>query len=311
MEHHVVVSPPKVRQRNPGPEGGYRWLVLAQRRLPRAVFRFALQAGTWIAVAAMGEERRHSRAYLAVVTGRPATLLDVWRHFYAFVEFLMLRLQAANGQIPRVELDPTHAASFEALLALDQPALFGTFHFGHSDLLGFLLAERGRSIAMLRLRVDNSDDIRMFERQFGAAVSFVWVNHPADLLFALKGALEDGRSLAMQCDRPEFSAKTAVFSFLGAPRVFPFTIYHLAVVFGKPVMFCLGVPGPEGVTRVIANPVFEPDPALDRTENLRRAHEHFQAVLARLETLVRQYPLLWFNFRPLNAVPATAETARA
>jgi predicted LPLAT superfamily acyltransferase len=144
-------------------------------------------------------------------------------------------------------------------------------------------------------------------------VSFLWINEPAELLFGLKGALEAGDSVALKCDRPEHSARTEPFYFLGARRLFPFTIYHLALLFDRPVVFCTAVPesGRDGV-RVFASPVFLPDPAADRPANLARARRHFQAALGQLEGLVRQHPFLWFNFTPLNpAVPAPTPPPQA
>ena len=81
-------------------------------------------------------------------------------------------------------------------------------------------------------------------------------------------------------------------------------------MFGRPVSFCVGVPGGADETLVLASPVFTPDAAAGREENLRRARAHFQVVLGQLETLVRQYPALWFNFVPLNPEPPASGTAR-
>lgn len=257
--------------------------------------------GTWIGLAGMPVQRAHSREYLRLVLGREPTLLEVWRHFFALTESLMLKLRAGRGVPVRGDLQPENAAAFDALVASGRPALFGTFHFGDSDLLGFLLGARGRKVALIRLRVGNSRDTELLGQRFGDSVSFLWVNDPANLLFDLKGALEAGQSLAMKCDRLEFSAKAEPFEFLGARRLFPFTIYHLAVLFDRPVVFCVAVPGDTpDVLHVHASPVFTPEPGASREKNLARARAHFQGVLAQLEELVRRHPLLWFNFLPMN-----------
>lgn len=302
------MSPSDSRPRNPGPSWGYWFLQQADHWLPRPLFRASLMLGTWVALAFMGGQRRHSRDYLTLVLNRPPRLLEVWRHFFAFADFLMVKLRVARGVPHHCRLDPVHGPAFDALVDSGRPALFGTFHFGHSDLLGFLLGGRGRRVAMIRQQVGNSDDTRWLGRLFGQWVSFIWVNDPAGLPFALKETVEAGGSLAMQCDRLEFSAKVAPFDFLGRMRLFPFTIYHLALLFDRPVVFCVGVPESDAATIVVASPVFTPDGA-GREANLRRARVHFQAVLAQLETLVRQHPLLWFNFLPLN--PETGPPAPA
>ena len=287
--------------RNPGPSWGFGFLLWAERWWPRWFFRPMLMAGTWVGLALMPAQRAHSRAYLAVVLGRPARLVEVWRHFFALADSLMLMLRAGRGAAVGCTLAPEHAATFEALVRSDRPALFGTFHFGASDLLGYLLSERGRHVTIIRLRVGNSTDTRLLGERFARQVSFLWINDPASLLFDLKAAIEAGESLALKCDRLEFSAKTEPFHFLGTQRLFPFTIYHLAILFDRPVVFCTAVPGgSELELQVFASPVFTPDPAGSREANTSAARQHFQAVLTQLETLVRQHPFLWFNFLPLN-----------
>jgi predicted LPLAT superfamily acyltransferase len=269
------------------------------------LFRPILMAGTWVAVWLMPGQRRHSRAYLAVVLGRPAHLVEIWRHFFGFTESLLHLFRAGRGASVTCVLDPDNEAEFEALLASRQPAIFGTFHFGGSDLLGYLLGERGRRVSILRQRVGQADYARQLGERFGRQVSFLWVNDPARVLFDLKAALEAGDSLALKCDRLEFSARAEPFQFLGARRLFPFTIYHLALLFDRPVVFCTAVAAGSSL-RVVASPVFHAASGSSREANTQAARRHFQAVLVQLEALVRRHPYLWFNFRPLNAgAPST------
>lgn len=286
--------------RNPGPSWGFRFIVACDRALPEFLFFPARWLGTWIAVALMPAQRAHSRAYLAVILGRAPSRHEIFRHFFAFEEFLLLRLRVARGRPHRGELAPD-ASGFRALLASGEPALLGTFHLGHSDLTGFLLGpQENRRVFMVRQRVGNSHDTEVLSQRFAEWIKFIWVNDPANLLFALKDAVAQGGSVALKCDRLEFSAKTEAFQFLGARRVFPFTIYHLSLIFGLPVVLSVGLPGPPGQSIVHSSPLFVPDRAAPKSANLARAHAHFQDFLARLESMLRADPFLWFNFLPLN-----------
>src|ERR1035441_740252 len=143
VEARMVMSATSPLPHNPGPSWGYSFLLWAERWWPRWFFRLMLMAGTWVGVALMPAQRAHSRAYLSVVLGRPPGLQDVWRHFFAFADFLVLKLRTGRGAAVRCVLEPENKEAFEALLDSGQPALFGTFHFGASDLLGDLLGERG------------------------------------------------------------------------------------------------------------------------------------------------------------------------
>lgn len=294
-----------VQPRNPGPSWGYRFLRVCDYVLPEFLYRPGRALGTWIALSRMPAQRRASRDYLTALHGRPARLREVFRHFFAFEEFLMLKLRVANGRPHRGELS-ADATGFHELLRTGEPALLGTFHVGHSDLIGFLLGrQEHRRVFMVRQRVANSHDIEVLGRKFGEWVKFIWVNDPANLLFALKDAVAAGGSVALKCDRLEFSAKTDAFQFLGARRLFPFTIYHLALIFDRPVVLCVGLPFAPGRTRILSSPLFRPSAAENRAANLARAHAHFQDFLTRLETELRARPELWFNFTPLNPPAAT------
>jgi predicted LPLAT superfamily acyltransferase len=295
---------------NPGPKWGSTFLSWAVHACPNWIFRPGLMLGSWVGLARMHAARMHSHAYLAVVLGRPPRLIEQWRHFFAFTEVLMLKFRAARGKKVRCRLEAENASGFETLVRSGRPALFGSFHFGSSDLLGYLLGQQGRRVSILRLKMGNSADVRLLGERFAEHVSFLWVNDPANVLFTLKSALDAGESVALKCDRVEYSSKVEPFHFLGARRLFPFTIYHLALLFDRPVVFCLAVSGlPAEELNVFSSPVFTPDPALNRAANLDAARVHFQVVLEQLEILVRRHPMLWFNFLALNP-EASATPAR-
>lgn len=285
--------------RNPGPNCGARVMIACDRWLPEWVFFPARWLGTWASVALMPKQRRSSREYLQTILGRPPSGYEVFRHFFAFTEFFLLRLRVAHGYAHRGELAPD-ATGFHALLASGEPALLGTFHIGHSDLTGFLLGrQEKRRVYMVRQRVGNSHDTEVLAQQFAEWIRFIWVNEAENLLFKLKDAVEGGNSVALKCDRLEFSAKTEAFEFLGARRLFPFTIYHLALIFRRPVVLSLGLPDGPGRSIVHSSPLFVPD-AGSKAANLVRAREHFQQFMTRIEGLLRDDPYQWFNFLPLN-----------
>jgi predicted LPLAT superfamily acyltransferase len=289
--------PPKA-PRNPGPGWGYGFLQAADAVLPAPVFNFLLRLGTWVAVAVMPAERRHSRDYLTVILGRPPLLREIWRHFFAFARTLMLKLRVAEGRTHRCTAGPG-CLPFLGLMESGRPALLGTFHIGDSDMLGFLLGQFQRRVHMIRLKVENSRDTRRLSLQFSQWVTFIWVNETENLLFALKEAVQSGDSVAMECDRAGYSAKLEPFEFLGRRRLFPFSIYHLSLIFRMPVVFSVGVPGGPDESLVHGSPVFEPDRG-SKAANLARARIHFQEFLARVELLLREDPFVWFNFIPLN-----------
>jgi predicted LPLAT superfamily acyltransferase len=265
-----------------------------------------LVLGTTISLALLPKQRRNSRAYLSVVLGRPARLTEVGRHFYTYLEMMLARIRAAEGSAHDT-IGGEGFEDFSRLMGSSQPALLGTFHFGNSDLLGFLLGRVRRHVHMIRLRMDNSRDTHRLFARFGRWVTYVWVNQGDNLLFALKEAAQSGSSLALMCDRIEHSSKVETFHFLGARRLMPFTIYHLSLLFRMPVALCLSVPNGANGSLVHFSAVFQPDEG-SKESNLLRAKNHFQAFLHQLETLLRANPYLWFNVMP--AVSPTVHSVR-
>jgi len=256
-----------------------------------------MRLGAWVSLAVMPRERHHSRQFLATVFGRAATLGEVWQHFFAYTKMYVLRCRLGEGRAHACRPLPS-CDELKALITSARPALLGTFHFGNSDLLGFLLSTFGCHVHMIRLRMQNSRDTHRLANRFGKSVSFIWVNDASNLVFAVKQAAQSGASIAMKCDRPEHSSKVEAFEFLGERRLFPFTIYHLAILFKLPVVFCVGVPSGPDESSLHGSMVFEPN-AGSKAENLERGRAHFQTVLTHLETLIRANPYLWFNFTPL------------
>jgi predicted LPLAT superfamily acyltransferase len=295
----ALTRTPANEVRNPGPSWGYRFLRLADRVLPEGIFLPLRAAGTWTAVLAMPRQRRFSRQYLRIVLGREPAAVEVFRHFFAVCEALMLKLRVANGKPHRCVVGP-NSDDFSRWLASDLPALLGTFHIGNSDLTGFMLGgQEHRLVHLVRLRVGNSHDTDALASRFGEWLRFVWVNKPEELLFALKEAGTSGDAVALQCDRPDHSSRSESFDFLGGRRIFPFTIYHLALIFDRPVLLSFGAPSGPDQSVVHASPAFQPREGELRSAALERARAHFQAFLGRVEAHLRANPYQWLNFYPL------------
>lgn len=292
----------EMAMRNIGPSYGFAVIQWADRHMPEWLNLALIWFFTWCAVFLLPRQRAASKEYLAAVTGRRVSLSMVARHFCVLGEMLLVRMRVVNGRKPRINPRFEDREVMRKFVHSGEPALFGTFHVGHSDLLGFYLADLGRRVAMIRLRVTNSEDMARLCKAYRDAVELIWINEPADMLFAIKEQAAAGKSLAMQCDRVEFTSKSEAFQFLGARRLFPFTIFHLAWMFQMPVAFCIGIPNGLDETEIRSWAALHFDSALSREQYLELARVYFQMVLSDLESLLKQNPWIWFNFIPLNPV---------
>ncbi|BBJ98352.1 hypothetical protein Xcc1_40820 [Xanthomonas campestris pv. campestris] len=93
------------------PEGGGRfalWLIRGiARHAGRSVGRALLYPITLYFLLVRGPERTASRAYLARVLGRPATVRDVARHIHTFASTILDRVYMLCGQMQRFQVDIT------------------------------------------------------------------------------------------------------------------------------------------------------------------------------------------------------------
>lgn len=290
----------KKEPKNPGPSWGYQFIRFVDKLCPRPLMNILLRAGSLYGVLTMPSERKESRAFLTIALGRKASFWDTWTHFTAFSHFLVKRFRSADDFDPTFEPSEESNDRIETLVNNGKQALYGTFHFGDSDLMGFWLSNFDLSIRMLRHQVANSTDTDWLKKRFGEKVAFLWVNNPQNLLFSLKEAVGDGHSIAMKCDRVVHSSKTEVFTFFGEKRIFPFTIYYLAILFDLPVVYAFGLAKNEQTTTVYSSPIFRPNESTKK-QNLANARIHFQTTLEILENLVKKDPYQWFNF--VDAIP--------
>lgn len=288
----------RTRPRNPGPPGGYWLLLFLHRWLPTPVYRLFFRIGVWIAVATLPTQRRQSQRYLKAILGRPVGLGEVHRHFSDVAETLVAILLAGRGHPHPIRWAEGEGADFEATLRASKSVLLGTFHMGHSDLLGYHLNHFGLKVSMVRIRVGNSADTQLAEKRFGRNIGFIWVDAPENITFAIKTALEAGDSLAMKCDRIEGARKTERFRFLGRETTFPFTIYYFSRLFSLPVLFAFGLSDGNGGSICYSPPVFNPCDKDSRETHLAKARDHFRMVLTQAEALLRQNRFAWHNFLP-------------
>lgn len=282
-------------RKNPGPAWGADFLVWIDAILPERIFNFLLLCGCFVSVPMMKARTRASKKWLRSISKKKAGWREVSRHYYQFMQSLLELLRMAKQPSHTFTCVGPAAGDFQDFLRSGKPALFGTFHVGNSDLLGYALGILGRKIGMVRMRSGNSAETRNLMARFHNNINMIWVDKPENILYEIKRTIQSGESLAIKCDRMESASKGDRFYFSGANREFPFTIYHLATLFNLPVWFCIGIPTRKGHTDVYPFPVYAPI-EYDKKGSLVEGKNHFQSVLNGLETILTENPYLWFNF---------------
>lgn len=240
--------------------------------------------------------RRASHQYLQRVFGRPASLLEVFRHHYAFASTLLDR----------------------AFLLAGHYKLFHLKKFGLDVIVPLIQAKRG--ILLLGAHVGSFDLVRSFgETSFGAVVNMMMYEDNArmvneviaslggkermriipiggiDALLRAKECAERGEIIGMLADRIGASDRVVRAPFLGGSALFPAGPILLANALKIPVVLFFGL--------YKGGNYYEEHFELFAGEiNLNRAtrQEELQAWVTRyagrLEHYCRLAPYNWFNF---------------
>ena len=296
----MSLPPTSLSPRNLGPKYGFQVIYQLDKWMPRWISRPILFLGSGVAVFLMSVQRQFSREYLSEIRKKKATLFHVWWHFFNLTSYLVGRLQASHGKHLDLKVANGREHEFHQFISKTEQFLIGTFHVGYSDLLGFYLNRFERKISMIRLKMENSSEMKSLHAAHKDFIDIIWANDQQELTFALMQALADGRSLALQCDRVQHASKLEVFNFLNKQRQFPFSIYHLSAIYGIPVCFCFAFYDRRSrQVKVYPSQVYYPEHKR-RQNNVKMAKKHFQMVLDELELLLQKYPYQWYNFLPLS-----------
>jgi predicted LPLAT superfamily acyltransferase len=245
-----------------------------------------------------GPERRASRDYLTRITGRPATLLQIARHFHSFAATILDRVFLLSERFKRFDI--RHHGLEELRNAWNQRhgvLVFGS-HLGSFDALRVFAQQRDDVKVRVVIDVDQNPAIFSVLSVLNPALAASVINARQDgttTALAIKEALDEKALVTLLVDRARPGNQTAVVDFLGAPASFPVGPWMLAAALKVPVVLCFGLY--RGGNRY--DFYFELFTNALVTERGRRdaaVRDIVQRYADRLAHHARSAPYNWFNF---------------
>ena len=283
------------------PEGGgrtaLRLLMAIALRFGRAPARLILYPVALYFVLRRGPERRASRAYIARVLGRPATMRDGFRHVLNFAQVTLDRVFLLRDGLHRFEIETTGLEDAHAAVALNRGVLVFGAHFGSFEALRALSLHRPdiqfRAVIDLEQNPSVSQLMNALNPELAATVINARQAGPAVVL-AMKDALDQGAFVTLLADRVRPGGRASEVDFLGSRAPFPTAPWEIAAALGAPVVLCFGVY--EGGNRnhlyfeVVAERIVR------ARDGGRPLSEWIQSFADRLAARAREAPYNWFNF---------------
>jgi predicted LPLAT superfamily acyltransferase len=258
--------------------------------------------------------RQASRRFLDRALGRPATNLDVFRHFFAFSCVLLDRLFLLSNRLRRFDIQITGLNDIESALTQSRGCILLGSHLGSFEVLRVVAQQSPVPVKILMYRGNARPYSRLIEAldpTLGGSI--IDVGEPEAML-RVQESLQRGEIVSILADRAPQQDRTVTVPFLGGPAAFPTGPLILAGALGTPVVLFFGIR--TGNRRYQVHFEYFADRViLDRARRAEDLASWVRCYAARLELYARQYPFNWFNFydfweqRTAVLQPAQAQSA--
>ena len=258
--------------------------------------------------------RRASRQYLQRVFGRPASLLEVFRHHYAFASTLLDRAFLLAGRYHLFQLEKHGLEVIVPLIKEKRGILLLGAHVGSFDLVRSFGELSYGAVVNMMMYEDNARMVNEVIASMGGKERMrVIPIGGIDALLRAKECAERGEIIGMLADRVVASDRIVRVPFLGHAAVFPAGPILLANALKIPVVLFFGLYKGgncyEEHFELLADEIH-----LSRASRPAELQAWVAQYAARLEYYCRLAPYNWFNFfdfwgtPPEESVPPSVHT---
>lgn len=269
------------------------WISL---RLGRTVSRSVLHLIAFYFVLFSPASRRASLNYLPRALARPATWLDLYKHFFCFASTIHDRIYLINRRYDLFDIDIQGKDVIHPLIDANQGVLLMGAHLGSFEVMRAIGRQLpGLKVAMV-MHEDNAQKINSILAAINpeASMDVIPLGH-IDSMLQLQQRLDEGMLVGMLSDRTLGNEPMAQVELLGDTASIPSGPFRMAALLRRPVVFMVGLY--MGANRYQVH--FET--LADFSEIPRGQREQaVNAAIARYTELLNQYtrlaPYNWFNF---------------
>jgi predicted LPLAT superfamily acyltransferase len=297
----AVAESPAPEQWQLRPEAGGRvgqWLLRTLAfRVGRPLARFITFFVALYFMIRRRPERAASRVYLQRIFGRPATLLDVYRHFLWFSTVTLDRLYLMADRFARFDVATYGVEQLDAALAAGRGTLLLSAHLGSFDALRVLSLRNPDVPIRILLDVGQGAGITQVLNALNPklASTIIDARRPGpELVLEMQHALEQNAVVSTLADRLRPGNPAIAANFLGARAQFPASPWLFAGALHVPVVLAFGLY--HGGNRYELHfERFSFELPRDRRLRIAALGEVVQRFADRLAHFARLAPYNWFN----------------
>jgi predicted LPLAT superfamily acyltransferase len=279
------------------------WISL---RLGRSVARSVLHLIALYFVLFAPANRRASLGYLPRALGRPATWVDLYRHFFCFAATIHDRIYLINRRYDLFEIDIQGEESIRPLIDAGTGVLLMGAHLGSFEVMRAIGRQLpGLKVAMV-MHEDNAQKINTMLAAINpeASMDVIPLGH-IDSMLQVQERLDEGMLVGMLSDRTLGDEPMAQVNLLGATAALPTGPFRMAALLRRPVVFMVGLymGGKRYQVHFETLADFSDVPRGQRDKAVEMAIARYTELLNRYTRLA---PYNWFNFFDYwQSVPAS------
>ena len=235
------------------------------------------------------------------------SIISICRNYYMFGQILLDKIAMLAGFQQKFTFD---FDGEEHLRQMKNGGLLISAHLGNWEIAGQLLNRLEKRINVILFDAEHQR-IKGYlsEVLTNRNVNFIVIKDDFSHLLQIRDALANGEIVAMHGDRFIDGNKTIALDFMGEPALFPTGPVNMAAKFKVPVSFVFAVKETRSHYHFYATPLHE----IAYSRNLKQRDENFRSAVAiyvgKIEEILKQYPLQWFNYYDFWKFPVLREPA--
>ena len=270
-----------------------RWIAT---HLGRGPTRLLLYPITLYFLLTAGYQRRASREFLTLALDRPATLIDLARHFHTFASTILDRVFMMTGRFDCFEMEIHNHSLIAEQIARKQGCVLVGSHLGSFEALRIIgLEQKELPIKILMYPQHNEMLVRILEELNPNMNQSIIPLGQADTLIRARESVDDGFIVGLLGDRIADSSKTVTCQFMNRPTTFSQGPILLAHLLKAPVFLFFGLYLGGNRYEIHIEP-FAEGIDLKRKQRDQEVAYWTQRYAERLEHYARKAPYNWFNF---------------
>ncbi len=279
------------------------WISL---RLGRRAGRLVLHLIALYFVLFAPASRRASLGYLPRALGRPANLIDLYKHFFCFASTIHDRIYLINRRYDLFDIDIQGKNVIRPLIDAKKGVLLMGAHLGSFEVMRAIGRKvPGLSVAMV-MHKDNAQKINAILSAINpeASMDVIPLGH-IDSMLQVQQHLDEGMLVGMLSDRTLGDEPMAQVELLGAAAAIPTGPFRMAALLRRQVVFMVGLYMGDNRYQVHFETLadFAEVPRGERDQAVDKAIARYVELLNRYTRLA---PYNWFNFFDYwQSVPAS------